>query len=469
MAPEEKEPEGQETTEVRPYTREELSPAKQKRLQQCFEHASKQMAQENYDYAVQLFEQCVLGDPSSRIYVENMLGNLKKKYGNNRTGSKLAQFKERGARSGVKKALSQGQWEDVLRNGLKVLAVNPWDIPALTAIATASEKMGDDEVEMVYLKAALESNPKDIEVNRQCAAALAARKQFDQAIACLHRVELLRPNDEEIRREIATLAVEKTITMQKGSDVPVGQRGQAQDPQAAMTVEETIQQRINRNPKELANYYELAQEHLNNENYKAAEEVFAKAFDVSGGDEDVREKWEDAELRHLRQRLSETEKTDDEELKARLLKELKEKELSVFKKRAERYPSNLLFKYDLGLRYQMNGLYNEAIREFQQAQNDPRRRGVCMLALGQCFEKINKNGLALKHYKTAIEDIPERDAKNKKLSLYLTGKLCIALKDLDAAEKHLTVLAGLDFAYRDVSDLLDKIANRRTEGGEDGA
>jgi hypothetical protein len=34
----------------------------------------------------------------------------------------------------------------------------------------------------------------------------------------------------------------------------------------------------------------------------------------------------------------------------------------------------------------------------------------------------------------------------------------LALKDVQTAEKHLTTLAGLDFSYKDVSVLLDKIA-----------
>ena len=42
------------------------SPALKKRLQKCFDIASKQMAQENYDYATALFTDCVWGDPGNR-------------------------------------------------------------------------------------------------------------------------------------------------------------------------------------------------------------------------------------------------------------------------------------------------------------------------------------------------------------------------------------------------------------------
>ncbi len=468
MPPEER------SEEPKQYVREPLAPAKQKRLQQCFEHASKQMAQENYDYATELFSQCVLGDPSNLSYVQSYLGNLKKKYNNNKTGSKLAILKERGARSKIKKALAKSHWEDVISNGLKVLVVNPWDVPALTSMATASDEMGDDETEMAYLKAALEANPKNPAVNRQCAMALAARQQFDQAIACWHRVEQVRPNDEEAQRAIASLAVEKTILKGKYDESdPSKKLGKGQEPDQHdqdLTVEKRLQQQIGRNPEELSSYFELAQVHINNEKYKEAEEVLAAALEVSDGDPDVRERLDDVQLRRLRQQISFAENDGDQETKEKLRKELCEKELIVYKNRCERYPNNLAFKYDLGLRYQINGQYNEAIKEFQQARNDPRRKGVCMLALGQCFQQIKQYRLASSHYHSAVDEIPDRDAKNKKKSLYLAGKLALAMNDLDSADKYLTVLAGLDFTYKDVSALLDKIAKLRKnedEGSEE--
>jgi len=447
--------------------REPLPPARLKRLQQCFEHASKQMSQENHDYAAELFGQCVLGDPSNVIYVRSYIENLQKKYNHNKTGSKLAQFKERGARSAIKKALGQEQWDEVIKNGLKVLAINPWDVSVLTAMATAAENSGDDEPEMYYLKCALQSNPKDPDVNRQCAMALAARQQFDQAIACWHRVEQARPDDEEVQRAIASLAVEKTI--KKGGydegdgetkTAPAAGRGsaQSQQPQRELTMEEKLQQKIRSNPQELDTYYELAQLYINSEDYKRAEEVFAKATEVSDGDPDVRERWDDAQLRHLRQRIV---KAPDAQTRDQLRQEYFQKQLEVHQSRCQRYPNNLAFRYELGVSYQLNHQYNEAIREFQQARNDPRRRGLCMLALGQCFEQIKQHRLAMSHYESAIEEIPDRDAKNKKLALYQSGKLAMNLKDYDTAEKHFTTLAGLDFSFKDVPELLDKLGQLR--------
>ncbi len=139
------------------------------------------------------------------------------------------------------------------------------------------------------------------------------------------------------------------------------------------------------------------------------------------------------------------------------------KEVKLYQNRCERFPNNLGFKYELGLRYQLGGKFNEAIKQFQLARNDPRRKGLCLLRLGQCFQQIKQNSLAMSHYESAIGEIPDRDAETKKTALYLAGRMAVALEKIDSGEKYLTKLAELDFAYKDVSTLLEKISEKRKQ------
>jgi tetratricopeptide (TPR) repeat protein len=455
-----------------------ISPAKRKRLQQCFEHANLQMSQENYDYAAELLTQCVAGDPANFIYLQSFLSNLKKKYNNNRRGSNLAFIQGRGARGAVKKAASQQDWMGVIKAGLEALKLNPWDGSTLAQMADAAAALGAHDVQLAYLKTALEGSPNDANVNRLCAIALHQLGRYDEAIARWHRVEKVKPGNEEAARAIASLSVEKTIAKggyedpNRTSESLRGQQQQHQKRQAQTTAEispeKRLEKEIARHPDDISNYLELAELYVSREEYNKAEDVYSRAFEASDGDDDVREKWEDAQMRHLRQRVAradrEAKRSGGEEAKQRfeeLRKELNAKELEVHQNRVKRYPNNLSFRYDLGLRYQMNARYNEAIAEYQQARNDPRRRGLCLLALGQCFQQIKQYRLAMSHYEDAIKEIPDRDSQNKKLALYLAGRLATAMKNLDLGEKHLTTLAGLDFNYRDVRVLLDKIARMR--------
>ncbi len=454
--------------------RQPLTPAKRKRLQQCHEHGSKMASQENFDYATTLFTECVAGDPGNFLYLQDFLENLKKKYKNNKKGDSMAFLRTAGMKAGVRKAVSQKDYAGAIKAGLEVLKLNPWDVGTLTAMADACDKGGFDDTQLLYLKMALESNPKDPDICRVCALALGKRQQYDQAIAMWHRVELARPGDEEAARHIASLAVEKTITQGNYEEAdPSRKRGmsgstaaQASAHAQEVTPEERLKREISRKPKEIPLYVELAEIFLREDRFGEAEIVYEKAYEKSDGDVAVLEKWEDVTLRRLRHEISQVDKrkakegaSDDlQRRRNELHKDLLTKELEVYKSRAERYPNNLTFRYDLGVRYQLNRRFQEAIAEYQMAKSDPRRRGLCLLALGQCFQHIKQERLAMTHYEEAIKEIPDRDPDNRKKALYLAAKLAYLLGDYGVAERHATVLAGMDFSYKDVARLLDAIA-----------
>ena len=444
--------------------REPLSPAKRKRLEKTFEVASKKAATSttpsDFDYVVELVAQCVLGEPGNATYVRAFIENLQKKYGNNRKGSSLAQFKELGARSALKKALAQEQWDEVIQHGVKVLAVNPWDMHALLGMSKAANKSGDRDCELAYIEAALKGSPKDATCNRLYAIALTDRGLIDQAITFWHRVEQALPNDDEAKRSIASLTVQKARSSGKfDEDDDDTRRARLKtQQQQELSLEQQLQRKIRSEPDKASHYLELAQFYVNEDRYADAEKLLAKAYELSDGDNDIREKWEDSQLRSLRQKISHTK---DPETKKKLQGEYFEKDMQFYKARVERYPNNLAFKYELGYRYMKTRRYAEAIRELQTAKNDPRRRGMCMLVLGECFQQIKQLRLATRHYEAAIQEIADHDGDNKKRALYLAGRLVLYLGELEPAEKHLSALAGLDFTYKDVAKLLDKIAKLR--------
>ncbi len=341
-----------------------------------------------------------------------------------------------------------------------MLAVNPWDLPTLTAMATAAAKSGDLDCELCYLKAAVKGSPKNYVCNRLFAIAMTERGQVDQAITWWHRVEEIRPDDEEAKRSIAALTVQKARSSGKfDDDDEVSRKAKIKSQQQEeLTLEHRLQRKIRDEPNTMANYLELAQLFVNAERYQEAENLLAKAFELSDGDIDIRDKWEDCQIRHLRQKIATTQ---EPEAKKKFIQAYLEKDLEFYQSRVERYPNKLDLKYELGYRYMKMKRFDEAIRELQAAMNDPRRRGMCLLVLGECFQQIKQFPLARKHYEAAIQEIPVREAENKKKALYLAGRLALFLRDLDVAKKDLETLATLDFNYKDVSALLDKIAKLR--------
>ncbi len=446
-----------------------LSPAKRKRLQQCFERASSLTAKGDYDYATELLTMCVLGDPANLIYAQSFLGNLQKKYNNNKKGSKLAFLKGGGTRGLLKSASMRKDWPTVLKHGLELLVLNPWDVNALLALAEAAEALGGEETQLFYLRSALDANPSDPDVNRLCAHALRERRQYDQAIACWNRVLKARPNDPEALRAVADLTVEKTISHGGYEEAETTRqvRPDKDEPhRREPTPEERLLKEIAKNPKEVGNYLDLAEMYAREERFEEAEKLLTRALETGQETAQIRERLDDLQVRALRNRIAHLgDGKENEKERLELQRKLNDREIEIFEARVQQQPNNLHYKYELADRLVRAGRYKDAIQPFQAALRDPRHKGACLLALGYCFQQIKQYRLAMTHFEQAIQEIPDRDSDAKKLALFRAGRLALALKKVDAAEQHLSALAAMDFGYRDVAALLDKVATLRDNGG----
>ena len=118
------------------------------------------------------------------------------------------------AKGAIKKTTLQKDWNGVLKHGMELLKLNPWDTSTLSAMATACGELEFDDAQLAYLRQALEVNIKATEINRQAGRALARQGKFDDAIVCWTRVHQAKSDDPEAMRAIGDLTVEKTI--QKG-------------------------------------------------------------------------------------------------------------------------------------------------------------------------------------------------------------------------------------------------------------
>jgi tetratricopeptide (TPR) repeat protein len=454
-----------------------LSPAERARLAQCFQRGTQNLPT-NADYAVEMFGICVLGDPGNAVYLQALLAALKKKFGAKKSGG-LSSLWSAGSRAGLKKLAASAQWREILKQGLAILKSNPADHGCLLAMAEACGNLMMVDTQAVYLRAALDASPLDAEVNRQCARFAANQGQFDQAIECWRRISKLKGIAEEAEKEIARLSVEKTIVAGQGmtgrpaagAAVKPGAAAAA-GPAAAGDKLAALKRAIQENPTVIEPYLELADLLEKEATIDDAEKVLTKALAASGNDIKVREHLEDRQLRWARQRVMVAEKRLEgedtpegrglvERLKATQLKQ----EIEIYAARCSRYPENIGWKYELAMRLKAVGNFAEAIRHFQEVLQDPRRKGAVSLELGECFQKIKQYQLAMRNYQTAVELLTDREMELRKRALYRAGVLAAGLEDMDAAQKHLSTLAGLDYGYRDVAQRLDKLGPAKDKGG----
>lgn len=175
-------------------------------LTECFNRALQLAKVQSLDYAHEMFANCVIFAPENVEYAEAMVRNLRALRPVRRKSPLL--FVGSNHRN-LKKAVRSCDCPTAFRLAIGLLSRNPWDVGTLRALATVCESLRHNEVELVYLKLALDAQPKNVEVNRHCAKSLARMGQFDQAITCWHRVEKLGGRREEAVKQIIDLMQEK--------------------------------------------------------------------------------------------------------------------------------------------------------------------------------------------------------------------------------------------------------------------
>ncbi len=478
-----------------PDSRPAVSPALRARLQQCFEHASRLMAAKEYDvdYANEMLTECVTRDPGNLVYVEAFLDNLQRKHVRVKKTSRFSGF---GGRGGFKKTLANKDWQGVIEKGIPLLHANPWDVAALRGLAAACEGLHFNDVELRYLKNALDGAPRDADVNRHCGRSLARMGQFDQAIACWHRVEEIQKGDDEAKKMISQLTMERSRDQagfsEPGTFDSLSAVREAREQAEAVKSEETarvearrsevqltprqkLERAIEEDPTQTDNYFQLVSLLCKENRFKDAEMVLRRGFQATGGDIHVRERLEDVQILRAKshvavaQRRAEQEGSDESrELLNRLRGELNRMEIDIFGSRVERYPNNFLVAYQLAVRLKRAANYDQAIEILKKVIVDQQFRGVGLVEQGECLQHQRKFAEALNSYRAATKAAEEHQDVLK-LALYRLGVLAMGLNDLDVAYQTLDRLYQLDKDYKDAGSRLDKLQEIRDKGGASGS
>ena len=129
----------------------------------------------------------------------------------------------------------------------------------------------------------------------------------------------------------------------------------------------------------------------------------------------------------------------------------------------QNYPTNLAAKYEYAIRLVRDEKYNEAIPLFQEAQKDPRRKIASMNKIGCCFCMKGWLSDSIDVFTNAIESHEIRDDATGKELRY---NLALAYEQQGDKEKALEIyrkIAQFDFAYKDVSQRVDKLRSQKAE------
>lgn len=461
---------------------------------ESFTKAKEAIGNGSLDYAIALLLTCCRLDPANFEFRQTLRRTQKEKYGNNLRGSRFAFFTTPRWKAKVKAAKRSREYLRVLEHGEQVLNRNPWDMGTQMDMAEAFDALGLGNLAVFSLDQARQKYPKDATLNRALARLFEKRGDFQKAIVLWQLVKEASPGDVEAAHKAKDLAASDTIkrgqyeeTASGSKESPVMGKIEAravekQDKQAREA--EPIVKRIAADPTEPSLYVQLAGVYRKHGQLDRARAALQQGLGPTGNAfqlqqalleldlEPVRKNLEHAEakLRRLKDKSRPADNdADDEEpqtaeeltqLRAKLLREVNAREIDILRMKADRFPTDLTHRLDLGIHFLKADQTEEAIAELQQARKDEKLKWKAALYLGLCFKARNNWRLAQRNFEEALTALPPTEEAGRKELLFQLASGSAENGDLARALDLGHELANLDYSFKGIGKLIDEWTDR---------
>jgi len=211
----------------------------------------------------------------------------------------------------------------------------------------------------------------------------------------------------------------------------------------------------------------LADLYFNGEDYANALEYYRYLSGLAEGtDPGLLRKISDTEVRLLTRTIADKEKelaalAADDPAAAAIRAEIEEMRrgkaeqlLGEARKRVERNPTDLQYRFELGEQLVLAGHYKDAIPELQKARTNPNTRTRALNLLGKCYTERNMLDLAAKTLTDAASEIPGMDGTKKDI-LYSLGLVYGRMGNDEKALDCFKQIYEVDYGYLDVAERVE--------------
>lgn len=357
-----------------------------------------------------------------------------------------------------------------LKASEEVLAMDPFNLPFVNLNAQAAVAAGMPEAAVLTLEVAKEAHPSDLKLLRQLAALYQEVDRLHDARLIYEDIARLAPNDPQSIKQLKDATA--LDSMQKGRWAEEGDfRGKIRDSKEAILLEQQgkavksakdvdeliveTSRKIEEEPQNINYRRALADLFVRADKYDEALEVLKKAQEITGGaDPQIDRAVSNTYLKKLDFEIARFENAGDTEHAEAWKKERYNFLLDDARDKVERYPNDLLFRFDLAVQLYERGELNEAIQHFQLAQRNPQKRIRSLYYLGLCFKAKNQTDIAIEQLQKAASELQVMDDSKKDI-LYELGCLSETLGKRDQALGYFKEIYGVDISYRDVSDKIE--------------
>jgi tetratricopeptide (TPR) repeat protein len=441
---------------------------------ELFQKALSAIERSNFDYAIEMLQQTLTLEPNFLQARKNL---------------RAIQMKRAESLGSIKRAMASAKCQPLFLKARTVIGKNPAEAmtlaeqaltedpknsQALQLLAEAAETAGHMETTAQTLEHLSKLAPNDTKVAHWLAKTYTTLTRHDLARGIYERILQQNPNDFEAQRGLKNATAQGAMQGGGWEDQGSDFRSKLKDEKEAVALEQAsrvvkaedmienlIQEslaKLKADPtspvirRELGKLY--GQKGDYDESLKHLEELFNSE---AGADptlekeiNEVRQKrvFDKIEVKRKQLHATPSDTTLQSELAA-LEQEFDQLQLKDAISIVEKYPNDLMYRYDLGVLYMKTGDIQNAIEQFQKSIGQPQRRVASLNYLGQCFQQLDLHDLAIDQYAKAIEELPLMDGLKKEITYNLAAAY-EAIGDMDKALTEYKKIAAIDFGFRDV-------------------
>ena len=448
-------------------------------LRKLFTKGDDALSRENYDYAITLFTQILTREPT--VYdVRKALRNAQLKKAGGGGGLLKKMWSTASSQPMVTKAQIALRKDptEALQIAEQVLANDAQNTFAHRVVVEAAMALEMPKTAVLSLNILTANSPKDRELAIKFANALADSGEVSKAEKILADLASEFPQDQDLALALKNISARKTMEkggyealaegkgsyrdILKDKDEAVALEQQNRQVKAEDVTERLIREgeaRLKTESGNLKLLRNLAEMYASKGQFDKALSYYEKIKETDAGaaDTSIDKAITDTMSRKFDSLIAQLDNTapDYAQQVAKIQADKQSFRLSERQKLVERFPTDLQLRFDLAQLYFELGKINEAIPEFQKAQQNANRKVKSMSYLGQCYARKNMNELAVRTFEAALKEKPGWDEEKKELT-YNLAMVFEKLGRRDDARRQLEEIYGVDSAYRDVAKKVDE-------------
>jgi len=448
-----------------------------------FTKGSEAVQRENVDYAISLFNQALEKEPA---------------FYEGRKALRAAQFKKAGSSGGgfFKKMLSGAGSSPQIAKAKLALGKNPGEAMAIAEqilngdpnnssahriIVDAAQALELPGTAALSYETLVKNSPKDRNLAIEFAQALAAAgdvtaSENNRGEKIL--MDLLRdnPNDGDLNQALKNLSARKTMdqggygALEKGEgsfrDIlkNKAEANSLEQQNRVVKTEDTTERligeyetRLHTEPNNLKLVRSLAELYTQKKEFEKALELYARIKNSEmGNDPSLETAIVNTTVKRFDHQIASLNPLDADhaEQAARLQAEKFDFQMAEGQKRIEKYPTDLLIRFEMGVLYFQAGKINEAMQEFQKARGNQNKRLAAMGYLAQCYGRKKMFDMAARTLQEVIKEKTGFDDEKKEL-VYSLGCMLENMGKKEEAIEQFKTIYEMDLGYKDVAAKVD--------------